>query len=83
MDGVPDLWDARSRTTQPLAFSGRHVTPARLVCDEGRRREGKGRRMNVTKPHSPIQLLRIIRGYLGERLVRVGPVSGSAIEAPC
>jgi CheY-like chemotaxis protein len=38
----------------------------------------------VTKPHSPIQLLRIIRGYLGERLVRVlGPVPGSALGTTC
>jgi hypothetical protein len=38
----------------------------------------------VTKPHSPIQLQRIIRGYLGERLVRVlGPISGSGLGTIC
>jgi CheY-like chemotaxis protein len=44
-----------------------------LVRHEGRRREGRRLRPRyvtkpyVTKPYSPIELLHIIRGYLGDK----------------
>ena len=54
-----------------------------LIRDEGRRGEGPSSRCDnyVTKPYSPMQLLRIIQGYLGDRsntrfqIRCVGPLS--------